>query len=309
MIVVDHVTKAFGKRTVLSDVSFRVDPGEFVCVSGPSDCGKTVLLELLVGATQPTSGSVSIDGADLRKVPKEGLQLYRRRLGIVFQDGKLLPSCTVRENIRYPLEICGAPDAWADDRTEEILEMMGLKEVAGLLPDQLSAGDRARTAVGRAIVHKPLIVLADEPTGNLDPVESTTILQTLRTIHARGTTVVLFTHDMALVDVLQTRVVRLEKGAVVRDSVGGYERSKRMQPKVPEQGPHEFFGKEDPHDLLRMEKYVEVAPLNTPEEEPADAPAEEGTESVRVHSNAKRPVKKHTPSAGKKKVHITSINS
>lgn len=306
MIVLDHVTKKFGNREVLSDVSFRVDPGEFVCVSGPSGCGKTVLLELLTGAALATTGMVGIDGADLRKVPAEGLQLYRRRLGIVFQDGKLLPYCTVEENIRYPLEICGAPEAWAKNRVEEVLESMELTAKAKLLPDALSAGDRARVAMARAIVHKPLIVLADEPTGSLDPVESTAILQMLRTIHARGTTVILFTHDMALVDVLQSRVVRLENGKVVRDSVGGYERARRTQPKAPAAAPHEFFGKESVETLTRMEKYVEPPPL--PGEEAEEPAPEEHAEGIRVHAKS-APKKKPGASGGKRKVHITSINS
>ncbi len=307
MIVLDHVTKKFGNEVALSDVSFRIDPGEFLCVSGPSGCGKTVLLELLTGAMAPTSGTVNIDGVDLRKVPAEGLQLYRRRLGIVFQDGKLLPYCTVRENIRYPLEICGAPDAWADDRTNDVLQSMELTAHANLLPDALSAGDKARTGVARAIAHKPLIVLADEPTGNLDPVESTAILQMLRTIHARGTTVILFTHDMALVDVLQSRVVRLEQGKVVRDSVGGYERERRNQPKAAvAAGSHEFFGKEDVRTLMQFEKHVDTPPLPT-DEEIEEHVAEAHTEDVPVHTKTTR--KKSTGSGGKRKVHITSINS
>lgn len=308
MIVLDHVTKKFGNREALSDITFRVDPGEFVCVSGPSGCGKTVLLELLTGATRPTSGIVSIDGADLRKVPAEGLQLYRRRLGIVFQDGKLLPYCTVEENIRYPLEICGAPEGWAKNRVEEVLESMELQKQAKLLPDELSAGDRARVVVARAMVHKPLIILADEPTGSLDPVESTAILQVLRTIHARGTTVVLFTHDMALVDVLQSRVVRLENGKVVRDSVGGYERASRTQPKAAAPASHEFFGKESTEALTRMEKYVEVPPLPTEEPEESTEPVEKPTDAVPVRNKAATK-KKSAGGTGKRKVHITSINS
>ncbi len=308
MIVLDHVTKKFGNHDLLTDLTFRVDPGEFVCISGPSGCGKTVLLELLTGATRPTSGIVSIDGADLRKVPAEGLQLYRRRLGIVFQDGKLLPYCTVEENIRYPLEICGAPEGWANNRVEEVLQSMELKAQAKLLPDALSAGDRARVAVARAMVHKPLIILADEPTGSLDPVESTAILQVLRTIHARGTTVILFTHDMALVDVLQSRVVRLENGKVVRDSVGGYERASRSQPKAPAPAAHEFFGKESTEALTRMEKYVELPPLPTEDSEEAPVVEEEHSDAVPVRTKA-APKKKIGGSTGKRKVHITSINS
>ncbi len=306
MIVLDHVTKVFGKREALSDVTFRVDPGEFLCVSGPSGCGKTVLLELLTGAAVASKGIVSIDGADLRKVPEKGLQLYRRRLGIVFQDGKLLPYCTVEENIRYPLDICGAPESWAKNRVEEVLHTMELTHLAPLLPSALSAGDRARVAMARAMVHKPLIILADEPTGSLDPVESTAILQMLRTIHARGTTVILFTHDMALVDVLQSRVVRLENGKVVRDSVGGYERARRSQPKAATPAAHEFFGAESAETLTRMEKYVEPPPLQG-EEEP-EAPVEEAhEEGVRVH--AKATPKKKAGGSSKRKVHITSINS
>lgn len=276
MIVLDHVSKSFGEKVVLKDVSFRVDPKEFVCVSGPSGCGKTVLVEMLVGATPPTSGTVSIDSVDLHAVPEAGLQLFRRRLGIVFQDLKLLPLCTVEENVQFPLEICGAPEAWSKKRVNEVLKAMGIADLATKFPHELAGGDKARVSIARAIVHKPMIIVADEPTANLDPQEATEIVHMLKAIHKGGTTVILCTHDSALVDVLQARVVRIEDGVIVRDSVGGYERASRVQPKAANAAAHEIFGLESVEALVQ-----ETA----------------NTESKNEEDN------------GKRKVRITSINS
>ncbi len=235
----------FQKRPVLDSVSCRIDPREFVCITGPSGAGKTTLLSLLIDAARPTSGSIEVDGVDMKKVPKIALQLFRRRVGVVFQDYKLLQNRTVRENILFPLEVCGAPPLWSEKRVDEVLKQMSLTDRANAFPSELSGGEKARTAIARAIVHKPLIILADEPTGNLDPMQALTILQLLKDIHASGTTVILTTHDFALVDTLQTRVIRLENGKVIRDSVGGYEKAKRTQPKqAPVPAKHEFFTEE-----------------------------------------------------------------
>jgi cell division transport system ATP-binding protein len=245
MLVLKNVSMVFRKRVVLENVSCRIDPKEFVCVTGPSGAGKTTLMSLLIGALRPTSGTIEVDGVDLKKVPTIALQLFRRRVGVVFQDYKLLPNRTVRENILFPLEVCGAPPLWSEKRVDEVLKQMTLIDRADAFPSELSGGERARVSIARAIVHKPLIILADEPTGNLDPVQALTILQLLKDIHAAGTTVILTTHDFALVDTLQTRVIRLEHGKVIRDSVGGYEKAKRTQPKhVPVPAKHEFFAEE-----------------------------------------------------------------
>lgn len=243
MIVFRNVTKKFRSTAVLSDVSFRVDPGEFVCLTGPSGAGKTTVLSLLIGATAPTEGAVEVDGVDLRSVPPQALQLYRRRVGVVFQDLKLLPHLTLEENVAFPLEVAGIADAAARSRVTDALKWTELTERAGEFPSELSGGERARAALARAIVHQPLIVAADEPTGNLDPVESIAILQLLRHLHRdEGVTVILATHDAALVDTLQSRVLRLEGGKLIRDSIGGYDRVKKAQPKSPPApGEHHVF--------------------------------------------------------------------
>ncbi len=217
-----EVTKAYGKTVVLQDVSFQVRPGEFVCVTGPSGAGKSTLLNLIVGGEEVTSGSVEVDGVNLRTVPRGALQLYRRRVGVVFQDYKLLQNRTVEENVAFPLEACGAAESVIRKRVPELLAQVGMTARKASLTHQLSGGEKTRVAIARAIVHRPTIVLADEPTGNVDPAQAMTIIQLFRDIHAAGTTVILATHDSNLVDALQTRVIRLEEGRVVRDSIGGY---------------------------------------------------------------------------------------
>ncbi|MDD5623841.1 MAG: ATP-binding cassette domain-containing protein [Candidatus Peribacteraceae bacterium] len=222
MIVLKNVTKIFGRTHVLRDVSLRIEPKEFVCIVGPSGAGKSTLIHLLIGAEDVTSGEVEVDGVNLRAIPAPVMQLYRRRIGVVFQDYKLLPNRTVAENIAFPLEVSGMSDADIAARVGEVLAQMGLSERASAFPSALSGGEKARTAIARAIVHRPLIVLADEPTGNLDPGQSLQILQLFQQLHASGQTVLLATHDSAMVDTLQTRVVRLENGMIARDSAGGY---------------------------------------------------------------------------------------
>lgn len=223
MITLQNVRKKFGDAEVLRGVSFEVRPNEFVCITGPSGAGKTTLMHLLIGAETTTSGSVHVDDVDLRQVPPRALQLYRRRVGFVFQDYKLLWDRTVAENIAFPLEICGAKDSVIEKRVTEILEQMQLMQHANVLCHALSGGEKARTAIGRAIVHKPMIVLADEPTGNLDPEESMKVLKLFKDIHQRGATVILATHDTMIVDALRTRVIHLKNGVVMRDSVGKYD--------------------------------------------------------------------------------------
>ncbi|MDD4628841.1 MAG: ATP-binding cassette domain-containing protein [Candidatus Peribacteraceae bacterium] len=222
MIVLNDVSKSFGKKSVLSHVSLTINPGEFVCVVGPSGAGKSTLIHLLIGGEQVSEGRIEVDGVELRDIPPPVLQLYRRRIGVVFQDYKLIAHRTVAENIAFPLEVCGVADAEIDRRVTELLGQMSLTEKASSLPDELSGGEKARTAIARAIVHQPLVLLADEPTGNLDPVQSLMILKLFQEIHRSGTTVLVATHDSTLVETLQTRVILLENGKVMRDAAGGY---------------------------------------------------------------------------------------
>ena len=222
MIVLDHVGKAFGETGVLSDISFIVPPGELVCITGPSGAGKSTLIHMLIGAEKPSDGTIEIDGLALQKVKKNALQLYRRRVGMIFQDYKLLWNRTVRENIAFPLEVVGASEGVIEKRVDEVLSLIGLRRQADVLTHMLSGGEKARTAIARAIVHKPMIILADEPTGNLDPKESIEIMKLFQQIHSEGTTIILATHDAYVVDALNCRVIRIESGRVVRDSVGTF---------------------------------------------------------------------------------------
>jgi len=222
MIVLKNVTKSYGAQTVLANVSFRLNPQEFLCVTGPSGAGKSTLLSLLIGAEEPTEGTVEVDGVDLRSVPPPAMQLFRRRVGVVFQDFKLLQNRTVEENVAFPLEVCGVSDEVIRKTVPQVLERVGLGAKGRSLPRELSGGEKARAAVARAIIHRPIILLADEPTGNLDPSQSEKVLGLLKEINTGGTTVILATHDSGLVDTLQSRVIRLEEGKIIRDSVGGY---------------------------------------------------------------------------------------
>jgi cell division transport system ATP-binding protein len=222
MIALDHVCKSFGKRKVLENVTLKIHPREFVCLVGPSGAGKSTLIHLLIGAEEVTSGRIEVDGVELRQIPAPVMQLYRRRIGVVFQDGKLIENRTVAENIAFPLEVCGTDDAIIARRTKELLTRMELMDVAHALPRELSGGELARTAIARALVHEPMVLLADEPTGNLDPRQSLKVLELFQDIHRRGATVLLATHDSALVEMLQTRVVLLENGRIIRDASGGY---------------------------------------------------------------------------------------
>ena len=223
MIELKGASKLYGKVKVLTDISFRVDPGEFVCITGPSGAGKSTLLHVLTGAENITKGKIEVDGVDLRLVPPLALQMFRRKLGIVFQDYKLLGNRTVAENIAFPLEVCGVPDEQIEKRVRKVLELVDLTKHAHTLPHALSGGEKARAAIGRAIVHDPIIILADEPTGNIDPDQSVKIMKLFKQIHDSGTTIVIATHDSGLVDALKPRVIQLVDGEIVRDSTGKYQ--------------------------------------------------------------------------------------
>ncbi len=222
MISFSGVSKSYGGREVLSGLTFQIQPGEFVCLTGPSGAGKSTIVHLLIRAEVPTSGIIEVDGANLATLPPPILQLYRRRTGIVFQDYKLLPDRTVEENVAFALEVCGETDDAVAEKTADILERLKISDRADAFPSELSGGEKTRAALARALVHKPSILIADEPTGNIDPEQSIHILNFLRQINSEGTTVILATHDKLVVDALGVRVLRLEDGKLVRDSIGGY---------------------------------------------------------------------------------------
>ncbi len=211
-------------RVALRDVDLALHEGEFVFLVGPSGAGKSTLLRLLIRDELATSGHVVLDGSDLARVPGRKVPELRRKIGIVFQDFKLLPTRTVRENVAFALEVTGTPRRRIGPAVDRALAVVGLTAQADQRPTTLSGGEQQRTAIARALVHEPRLFIADEPTGNLDPLISWEIIQLLLHINDLGVTVLMATHNADVVTALRRRVVALEEGRVVRDEVGGYHR-------------------------------------------------------------------------------------
>jgi cell division transport system ATP-binding protein len=216
------VTKAYeGGDVGLADASFAVHPGEFVFLVGASGSGKSTIMRLLIKEIEPTSGVMRVAGRDLAGMPRSKIPYYRRNVGMVFQDYKLLPSRTVHDNVAYALQVTGGSRREIRNKIPDILRLTGLSTKLHNYPDQLSGGEQQRVSVARAFVNHPPLLLADEPTGNLDPETSIGIMQLLYRINRTGTTVVVATHDKSLVDKMRRRVIALEKGRVVRDDKAG----------------------------------------------------------------------------------------
>ena len=219
-----RVTKVYpGGHVGLENVSLRVDRGEFVFLVGPTGCGKTTLIKTLIRELQPTEGEVLIAGRDISSLPDKKVPQLRRRIGTVFQDYKLLPSRNVYDNVAYALQVIGASRAEIRHKVPDALRLVGLADKVKNFPDQLSGGEQQRLSVARAFVNHPPLLLADEPTGNLDPNTSIGIMQVLYRINRTGTTVVVVTHDREMVDKMRRRVIALDAGRIVRDqAVGTY---------------------------------------------------------------------------------------
>ena len=217
MITFSEVSKEFHGRTVLDRVSFQIQPAEFVCLSGPSGAGKSTIVQLLIRLIVPTTGTIEIDGANLALLPLPILQWYRRKTGVLFQDHKLFSGRTVAENIAAPLEIADVSDKKILQRVKELLCKLGLTDRRNAFPQELSEGEKTRTAFARAIALRPDILIADEPTGNLDPDQSREIMRLLQETHEEGTTVILASHDPKIVEGLNTRVLSIEHGKILRD--------------------------------------------------------------------------------------------
>jgi cell division transport system ATP-binding protein len=211
-------------KAALKDVDLTLAEGEFVFLVGPSGAGKSTLLKLLIRDELPTSGEVILDGRDLARVPRRRVPQLRRQIGIVFQDFKLLPDRTVRDNVAFALEVTGTPRRRIRPAVDRALAVVGLAAHADQIPTTLSGGEQQRTAIARALVHEPRLIIADEPTGNLDPLISWEIIQLLLRINELGVTVLMATHNAEVVTALRRRVVALEEGRIVRDEVGGYHR-------------------------------------------------------------------------------------
>ncbi len=211
-------------KAALRDVDLTLGEGEFVFLVGPSGAGKSTLLKLLIRDERPTTGEVILDGRNLARVPRRKVPELRRTIGIIFQDFKLLPTRTVRENVAFALEVTGTPRGRIRPAVDRALAVVGLGAQADQLPTTLSGGEQQRTAIARALVHEPRLIIADEPTGNLDPLISWEIIQLLLRINELGVTILMATHNASVVTALRRRVVALEDGSVVRDEVGGYHR-------------------------------------------------------------------------------------
>ncbi len=222
VLILNDVTKRYPNgREALKDVDLAILEGDFVFLVGPSGAGKSTLMKLIIRDELATQGEVLLDGDDLARLPRRRVARVRRKIGAVFQDFKLLPTRTVRENVAFALEVTGTPRTLIRPAVDRALRLVGLTRQADQLPHQLSGGEQQRTAIARALVHAPRLIIADEPTGNLDPLISWEIIQLLLRINELGVTVLMATHDADVVTALRKRVVALEEGRVVRDEVGG----------------------------------------------------------------------------------------
>lgn len=217
-----NVSKIYaGKVGAVDDVSFKVAPGEFISLVGPSGAGKSTLIKLLTCEEPPTKGQVLVAGRDISKLQPRELPYYRRKVGIIFQDFKLLPKKTVYENVAFALEVADVSSKEIAERVPKIIEIVGLTSRSKAFSEELSGGEKQRVSIARALVHKPKLLIADEPTGNLDPVATWEIIELLFKINSQGTIVLLATHDKEVVDALERRVITMRVGKIVSDQEKG----------------------------------------------------------------------------------------
>ncbi len=222
MLKFNKVTKLYHTGdTALKDIDLHIKPKEFVSIVGHSGAGKTTLLKLILGEEQPTYGSVTFEDMDIHTLRKNHINHYRRRVGTVFQDFRLLPDKTAYENVAFAMEAAGRTDEEILNDVPHALDLVGLKHKMHNFPDELSGGEKQRVAIARAIVNQPDMIIADEPTGNLDPVNTYEIIQLLRKINDLGTTIILTTHNVGVIDNLSRRVVTMKDGQVAMDSHEG----------------------------------------------------------------------------------------
>ncbi len=222
MIRFEKVSKVYRGVPALDDVTLELNHGEFISLVGQSGAGKSTLLKLIFGEERPDSGRILIDDVDVAHIPGHQVPHLRRKMGVVFQDMKLLPRKTALENVRFAMEVSGYPEDKIEKDVPKILELVGIADKANNFPGEMSGGEKQRVAIARALAHRPVLLLADEPTGNLDEINSLEILDLLQKINERGTTVILATHARDLVNKLQKRVVTLEKGKIVMDQAKGH---------------------------------------------------------------------------------------
>jgi len=224
MIRLKDVVKTYENGTdALQGISFDIEDGEFVFLVGPSGSGKSTIIKILTGEVVPTSGRVMINGFNMNIISERQIPLVRRTIGVIFQDFRLIPKKTVYDNLALAMYAVGASHKQAQTRIPYVLELVGLAEKSKRYPDELSGGEQQRVAIARALVNNPSTIVADEPTGNLDPGRSLEIMTLLERINALGTTVVVVTHEAGLVNEFDKRVIMLEEGLVVGDGIGAYE--------------------------------------------------------------------------------------
>lgn len=222
MIIFNNVTKIYNNKSrALENINFKIKDEEFVSITGRSGAGKSTIIKLLIGEEKPTKGEIYVDDIRVDSLTPNELTFYRRQIGIVFQDFKLLARKTAFENIAFAMEVAGLPYSRIKQDVLQILEIVGLKDKAKSFPHELSGGEKQRIAIGRAIALRPKILVADEPTGNLDPIHTWEIINLLVKINQLNTTVILATHDKEIIDSLSKRVITLEKGKIYRDEIQG----------------------------------------------------------------------------------------
>ena len=218
MIYFNNVSKVYNDATALVDVTFTVEPGEFVSIVGHSGAGKTTLTKLILSEEAPTEGTVFFESLNVHKLRGDELTKLRRRIGMVFQDFKLLPNKTAYENIAFAMEAVGKTDEEIQSDVPHVLELVDLTHRLSHFPHQMSGGEQQRLAIARAIINQPELIIADEPTGNLDPVNTHEIVQILKRINDLGTTVILATHNRGVIESVDKRVITMEKGKIIRDT-------------------------------------------------------------------------------------------
>lgn len=222
MIVFDRVSKIYPDNSVaLEGVTLSIEPKEFVSLVGPSGAGKTTLLKLFLAEEKPTEGSVYYDSTNIHQLNKKEIDVFRRKIGMVFQDFRLLPNKTVYENIAFTMEAAGRTDEEIESDVPHVLELVDLSPKVWNFPRELSGGEKQRVAIARALVNEPDVIIADEPTGNLDPANTYDIVQILKKINDLGTIVILATHNKGIIDLLKKRVVAMDRGRIVRDDKSG----------------------------------------------------------------------------------------
>jgi len=225
MIYFDNVSRLYndGRSAALQEVSFQVEPQEFVSIVGHSGAGKTTLLKMIIAEEQPSHGQVFFESIDIHRIPKARLPKYRRKIGTIFQDFKLLQNKTAYENVAFAMEANGRTDAEIATNVPQALALVDLEDKIWNFPHELSGGEKQRVAIARAIVNQPDIIIADEPTGNLDPIATYEVVQILKKINDLGTTVIMTTHNKGVIDELERRVITMDGGRIVRDdSTGKY---------------------------------------------------------------------------------------